>query len=132
MHIIFDLECGSISDELYLHSEGHMLFCVQQFSYSHCHNFFLKWCFQDHNFVIFWFYFNLSFWEKGIDLFRKLKQEFRVSITPSSSKRFLIPNTRSTFSCISKTNVKISNLWLWTVIITGMTNSTPTYCPLPT
>ena len=50
----FDLEYGSISDELYLHNEGHMLFCVQQFSYSHSLNFFLKWCFQDHNFALFW------------------------------------------------------------------------------
>ena len=70
--------------------------------------------------------------KRGTDLFRKLKQEFCESITPSSSKRFLIPNTRSTFSCITGTNVKISNLWFCIVIITGMTNSTHTYYPLPT
>ena len=32
-----------------------------------------------------------SFGKKGIDLFRKLKQESCVSITPSNSKIFLIP-----------------------------------------
>ena len=43
-----------------------------------------------------------------------------------------MPITRSTFSYISDTSVKISNLCFWIVIITGMTNNTPTYCPLPT
>ena len=52
--------------------------------------------------------------------------------TPSSSNKFLIPNTRSTFSCISDTSVKISNLYFCIVIVMGMTNNTPTYCPLPT
>ena len=64
--------------------------------------------------------------KNGMDLLRKLKQEFHESIIPSSSKRFLIPNTRATFSCISETKVKISNLWFLIAIITGMTNNTPT------
>ena len=83
------------------------------------------------HFCSFGFTSTFSLGKNGIDLLRKLKQEFCESITPSSSKRFLIPNTRSTFSCISETKVKISNLWFLMVIITGMTNNTPTYYPLP-
>ena len=45
--------------------------------------------------------------KNGMDLFRKLKQDSCESITPSSSNRFLIPRTRSTFSCISEANVNI-------------------------
>ena len=67
-----------------------------------------------------------------MDLFRKLTQESCESITPSSSNKFLIPITRSTFSYISDTSVNISNLCFCIVIITGMTNNTTTYCPLPT
>ena len=67
-----------------------------------------------------------------MDLFRKLTQESHESITPSSSNKFLIPITRYTFLCISDTSVKIPNLCFCIVIIMGMTNNTPTYCPLPT
>ena len=67
-----------------------------------------------------------------MDLFRKLTQESYESIIPPNSNKFLIPNTRSTFSCISDTSVKISNLCFCIVIITGMTNDTPTHCPLTT
>ena len=51
------------------------------------------------------------FAKKGIDLFKKLKQEPHESMTPSSSKMFLIPRTKSTFPWISETKVKISNQW---------------------
>ena len=67
-----------------------------------------------------------------MDLFRKLTQESHESIIPSGLKKCLIPITRSTFLCISDTSVKISNLCFCIVIIMGMTNNTPTYCPLPT
>ena len=77
------------------------------------------------------FTWTFSFGKNGMDLFRKLKQESHESITPSSSNTFLIPRTRSTFSCISDTNVKISNLCFCIVITTGMTNNTLTYCLLP-
>ena len=73
-----------------------------------------------------------SLGKNGMDLFRKLTQESCESIIPSSSNKFLIPITRSTFSHISDTSVKISNLCFCIVIIAGMTNNTPTYCPLPT
>ena len=36
--------------------------------------------------------------KNGIDLLRKLKQESHESITPSSSKMFFIPITKSTLS----------------------------------
>ena len=36
--------------------------------------------------------------KNGIDLLRKLKQESHESITPSSSKIFFIPKTKSTLS----------------------------------
>ena len=52
-----------------------------------------------------------SFGKKGIHVFRKLAQESHESITPSNSNKFLMPITRSTFSWISETSVKISNLW---------------------
>ena len=45
-----------------------------------------------------------------MDLFKKLKQQLHEFITPSNSNIFLIPRTKSTFSCISETNVYISNL----------------------
>ena len=35
-----------------------------------------------------------------------------------------MPNTKSTFSCISETNVYISNLWSCISIIVGMKNNT--------
>ena len=65
--------------------------------------------------------------KNGMDLYRKLKQESHESITPPSSKIVLIPKTKSTFSCISQTRVKISNLWLYMFIFTGILYSTPTY-----
>ena len=67
-----------------------------------------------------------SLGKNSMDLFRKLKQESRESIIPSSSNRFLIPRTRSTFSWISDTKVNISNQCFYIVIITGITNRTPT------
>ena len=51
---------------------------------------------------------------------------------PSYSKMFFVPNTKSTFSCISDTKVKISNLWPHISIIIGMMNNTLTNCPFPT
>ena len=53
-----------------------------------------------------------SLGKNRMDLFRKLKQELHESITPSSSKTFLIPKTKSTFTWISETRVKLSNLCL--------------------
>ena len=41
----------------------------------------------------------------GKDLFKKLKQQSHEFIMPSNSNTFLNPNTRSTFSWISGTNV---------------------------
>ena len=46
-----------------------------------------------------------SFGKIGMDLFKKLKQQSHEFMTPSNSKIFLIPKTRSTFSCISDTKV---------------------------
>ena len=43
-----------------------------------------------------------AFGKKGIDLFKKLKQESCESMTPSTFKMFLIPRTKSTFSWISE------------------------------
>ena len=37
-------------------------------------------------------------------------------------------NIKATFSCISETNVKISNLWPCISIIIGMINNTPILC----
>ena len=48
-----------------------------------------------------------SFGKLGIDLVEKLKQQFHEFITPSNSNIFLIPKTKSTFSCISDTSVYI-------------------------
>ena len=55
-----------------------------------------------------------------------------MSITPSNSNTFFMPNTNSTLSCISDTNVNTSNLWPCISVITGITNNTVTHCPLPT
>ena len=43
-----------------------------------------------------------------------------------------MPNTRSTFSCISETNVKYLNLWPCISITLGMMNNTVMNCPFPT
>ena len=69
--------------------------------------------------------------KNGIDLLRKLKHESHESITPSNSKMFFIPMTKSILSWISDTKVKISNLCPCISIITGITKSTLTYCPFP-
>ena len=54
-----------------------------------------------------------SLWENGMDLFRKLKQELHESIMTCSSNTFFIPRTKSIFSWISDTKVKISNLSMY-------------------
>ena len=48
--------------------------------------------------------------KNGTDLLRKPKHESLESITPSNSKMFFIPMTKSTLSWISDTKVKNSNL----------------------
>ena len=48
-----------------------------------------------------------SFQKIGKDLFRKLKQQSCEFMTPSNSNIFLIPKTKSMFSCISDTKVYI-------------------------
>ena len=68
----------------------------------------------------------------GIDLFKKLKQQSHEFITPSMSNIFLIPKTRSTFSCISDTKVYISNLYPCMSTIIGIMNSTLMNFPFPT
>ena len=68
-----------------------------------------------------------SLGKKGMDLFKKLIQESCESITPSNSKMFLIPKTKSTFSWISDTKVNTPNLCSCMVKITGITNNIPIY-----
>ena len=46
-----------------------------------------------------------SFGKIGKDLFKRLNQQSHEFMTPSNSNIFLIPRTRSTFSCISDTKV---------------------------
>ena len=84
------------------------------------------------SFLSFGFNTTHSFEKNGIELFRNLKDEPHMSITPSNSNTFFMPNTKSTLSCISDTNVNTSNLCLHTSITTGMTNNTATHCQLPT
>ena len=74
------------------------------------------------NFCSFGFSTIFSFAKKGIDLFKKLKHDSHEFIIPSYLNIFFIPNTRSVFSCISDTSVKISNLWPYISIIIGMMN----------
>ena len=50
-----------------------------------------------------------SFGKIGRDLFKKLKQQSHNFMTPSNSKIFLMPRTKSTFSWLSDTKVYISN-----------------------
>ena len=45
----------------------------------------------------------------GADLLKKLNQQSHEFMTPSNSNIFLIPKTKSTFSCISDTYVYILN-----------------------
>ena len=65
-----------------------------------------------------------SFGKMGKDLFKKLKQQAHGFITPSNSNTFSIPNTRSSFSWISDTN--ISNLFPFISTTTGIMNRTLT------
>ena len=48
--------------------------------------------------------------KNGIDLFRKVKYDSHKFIIPSNSNMFFIPKTKSTFLCISDTNINILNL----------------------
>ena len=73
-----------------------------------------------------------SFGMNGIDLFKKLKQQSDELTIPFSSNIFLIPKTKSTFSCIYDTNIYISNLCPCISTIIGIMNMTLTNCPLPT
>ena len=73
-----------------------------------------------------------SFGVIGIDPFKKLKQQSDELMTPYSSNTFLIPKTKSTFSCLSHTNVYISNLCPCMSTIIGIINKTLIYCPFPT
>ena len=66
----------------------------------------------------------------GNDLFKNLKQQSWIYHS-FQLKTFFIPKTKSTFLCISETNVYISNLCLCISIITGMMNSTLMYWPFP-
>ena len=84
------------------------------------------------SFCSFGFTSTLSLGKKGMDMFKKLRQESCESTTPSNSKMFLIPKTKSTFSWISDTKVNTSNLCSHMVKITGITNNTSTYGPLLT
>ena len=73
-----------------------------------------------------------SFAKIGINIFKKLKHYSHEFIMPSNSNIFCMPNTRSTFSCMSNNNVKISNLWPCISITTAMMNNTIPNCPFPT
>ena len=73
-----------------------------------------------------------SFGKIGINLFKKLKQQSHEFMTPSNSNIFSIPKTKSTFPCISDTNVYISNLCQCMSTIIGIINKTLMYCPFPT
>ena len=64
---------------------------------------FISFCYLGFNIVS-------PFRNKGIDLFKKLKQHSHEFVTPSSLNTFLIPKTIFMLSCISDTKVYISNL----------------------
>ena len=70
--------------------------------------------------------------EIGMDLFKKLRQQSHEFITHSNSNIFLIPKTKSTFSCISDTNIYTSNLCPCMSTIIGIINKTLTNCLFPT
>ena len=72
-----------------------------------------------------------SFGKIGMDLFKKLKQQSHKFITPSNSSIFLIPNTKSTFSCISDTKVYTLNLCLCMPTIIGIMSNRLMNCPFP-
>ena len=78
------------------------------------------------NFCSFGFNIICSFGKNGINLFKKLKLDSHEFIIPSSSSIFFIPITKYTFSCISETNVSISNLWPCISMIIGKMNNTLT------
>ena len=63
-----------------------------------------------------------SLWKIGKDLFKKLKKQSHEFMTPSNSNIFLIPKTKSTFSCISDTKVYILNLCPCISTIIGIMN----------
>ena len=84
------------------------------------------------NFCSFGFKTICSFVKKDTDLFKKLKHDSHEFIMTSNSNIFFMPNTRSTFSCISDTNVKILNLWPCISITIGIMNKMLTNCPFPT
>ena len=65
-----------------------------------------------------------SFGKIGVDLIKKLKQQSHEFMIPSNSNIFLIPKTRSTFSCISDTKVYILNLCPCMSTIFGIMNNT--------
>ena len=73
-----------------------------------------------------------SFGKIGKDLFKKLKQQSHEFITPSNSNRFLIPKTKSTFSCISDSEVYISNLCPCITTIIRIINNALMNCSLST
>ena len=75
---------------------------------------------------------NCSLLKNGIDLFRKLKHDSHEFMMPYISNMFLMPNTRSTFSCICDTNVNTPYLWPCIPIIIGMMNNTLMNYPFPT
>ena len=56
--------------------------------------------------------------KKGINLFKRLKHDTLKFTMPSNSNIFLMPKTKSSFSCIS--------------ITIGMINNTLMNCPFPT
>ena len=73
-----------------------------------------------------------SFGKNAIDLFKKLKQQSYELAIPSSSNIFLMPKTKYAFSCISDTNVFISNLCPCISTIIDIMNKTLMNCPFPT
>ena len=81
------------------------------------------------NFPAFGFKIICSLGKNGINLCKKIKHDSCEFTIPSNSNIFQMPYTKSTFSCISETNVKISNLWPYVSMIIGMMNNTLTNCP---
>ena len=68
----------------------------------------------------------------GKDLFKKLKQQSHKFMTPSIYNIFLIPKTKSMFSCISDTKVYILSLCPCISTIIGIMNKSLMNCPFPT
>ena len=84
------------------------------------------------NFCSFGFNTIHSFGNNSIDLFNKLKQQSHEFMTPSTSNIFLIPKTRSTFFCISDTNIYVSKLYPCISTIIGIMNKRLMNCPFST